>query len=141
MVILYPRKGWALLERGIRSFTEDFMADRNQPAEADKRSGPVIRHLVNTSICIEMIRGRSCEVVLKHLHQHPPGSLGISSITLAELQYGRGQEQDPGRNAAALAHVVAQLVVLPFNDVAAPAYGRLRRPGGSGHGASAPWTC
>jgi antitoxin VapB len=39
MVILYPRgKGRALLERGIRSFTEDFMADRNQPAEADKRA-------------------------------------------------------------------------------------------------------
>ncbi len=39
MVILYPRKkGWDLLARGIRQFTEDFMADRNQPAESDKRA-------------------------------------------------------------------------------------------------------
>lgn len=39
MVILYPRKkGWDLLERGIRQFTDDFMADRNQPAESDKRA-------------------------------------------------------------------------------------------------------
>lgn len=38
MVILYPRKkGWDLLERGIRHFTEDFMADRDQPADAEKR--------------------------------------------------------------------------------------------------------
>lgn len=38
MVILYPhKKGWALLERGIRNFTEDFMADRDQPTEADQR--------------------------------------------------------------------------------------------------------
>lgn len=86
----------------------------------------MIRHLVDTSICIEMIRGRSCDVVLKHLHQHPPGTLGISSITLAELQYGVAKSRDPGRNTAALAHVVAQLVVLPFNDVPAAAYGTLR---------------
>jgi antitoxin VapB len=40
MVILYPRKkGWDLLERGIRMFTEDFMAERNQPAEAEARTG------------------------------------------------------------------------------------------------------
>ena len=38
MVILYPReKGWDLLERGVRHFTEDFLADRGQPAAADRR--------------------------------------------------------------------------------------------------------
>jgi antitoxin VapB len=38
MVILYPRrKGWDLLARGIERFTGDFMADRDQPAEIDKR--------------------------------------------------------------------------------------------------------
>ncbi len=38
MVILYPRrKGWDLLARGIERFTEDFMAERDQPAEVDER--------------------------------------------------------------------------------------------------------
>lgn len=38
MVILYPRrKGWDLLARGIERFTEDFMAERGQPVEADER--------------------------------------------------------------------------------------------------------
>ncbi|HMQ16032.1 MAG TPA: type II toxin-antitoxin system VapB family antitoxin [Phycisphaerae bacterium] len=38
MVILYPRrKGWDLLARGIERFTEDFMAERDQPANADER--------------------------------------------------------------------------------------------------------
>ncbi len=38
MVILYPRrKGWDLLARGIERFTEDFMAERDQPAQADER--------------------------------------------------------------------------------------------------------
>jgi len=41
MVILYPRgKGWDLLERGLRRFTEDFMAERNQPAKAEDRDEP-----------------------------------------------------------------------------------------------------
>jgi antitoxin VapB len=38
MIILYPhKKAWDFLERGIRHFTKDFMADRSQPARADKR--------------------------------------------------------------------------------------------------------
>ena len=38
MVILYPKdKGWELLERGIERFTEDFMAERDQPEQPDER--------------------------------------------------------------------------------------------------------
>lgn len=38
MVILYPKKaGWELLGRSLSRFTEDFMADRTQPAKSDKR--------------------------------------------------------------------------------------------------------
>lgn len=38
MVILYPRrKGWDLLTRGIERFTEDFMAERDQPDQVDER--------------------------------------------------------------------------------------------------------
>ncbi|MBK9121357.1 MAG: antitoxin [Phycisphaerales bacterium] len=38
MVILYPRrKGWDLLARGIERFTEDFMGERDQPAQAEER--------------------------------------------------------------------------------------------------------
>ena len=38
MVILYPRKkGWDLLARGIKHFTDDFMAERDEPAEAEER--------------------------------------------------------------------------------------------------------
>jgi antitoxin VapB len=38
MVILYPpKKGWKLLERAIQRFTEDFMADRDQPPTPEER--------------------------------------------------------------------------------------------------------
>ncbi len=40
MVILYPRrKGWDLLVRGIERFTDDFMADRVEPGNLDRREG------------------------------------------------------------------------------------------------------
>ena len=38
MVILYPPgKGWDLLAKGLRHFTEDFMARRDQPATVERR--------------------------------------------------------------------------------------------------------
>jgi len=38
MLILYPKdKGWELMERGIERFTEDFMAEREQPAHPESR--------------------------------------------------------------------------------------------------------
>ena len=38
MVILYPRsKGWDLLAKGLERFTDDFLADRDQPSRPDER--------------------------------------------------------------------------------------------------------
>lgn len=38
VVLLFPRrKGWELLARGIDRFTDDFMSDRDQPAQPDER--------------------------------------------------------------------------------------------------------
>ena len=38
IVVLSPtRKGWALLAEGVERFTEDFMAERRQPAAAEER--------------------------------------------------------------------------------------------------------
>lgn len=38
-VILYPLNGgWDVMRRGLGSFTDDFMVDRSQPVETDKRT-------------------------------------------------------------------------------------------------------
>jgi antitoxin VapB len=38
MVILFPRdKGWDVLAKSLEHFTDDFMAERDQPAENQKR--------------------------------------------------------------------------------------------------------
>lgn len=44
MVILFPAgKGWDLMEKGIRHFTEDYLASREQPSIRERRG----RHLLD----------------------------------------------------------------------------------------------
>ncbi len=83
------------------------------------------RYLLDTNICVELIRGRS-EKLLARLRQLELGEVGISAITLAELQHGVAKSSDPARNTVALAHVVAALAVEPFDGRAAAAYGNVR---------------
>jgi tRNA(fMet)-specific endonuclease VapC len=87
----------------------------------------VIRHLLDTCACIELIRGgRSSELLMARLRRKKVGTVGISAITLAELQYGVARSSAPARNRVALVEFLAPLVVAPFDDAAASAYGRLR---------------
>jgi len=38
LVMLYPKdKGWEILEQSLEQFTPDFMAERDQPPQADER--------------------------------------------------------------------------------------------------------
>jgi len=38
MVVMFPRKkGWEILTRSLDRFTDDFLADRDQPTENQKR--------------------------------------------------------------------------------------------------------
>jgi tRNA(fMet)-specific endonuclease VapC len=85
----------------------------------------VIRHLLDTNACIELIRRRS-RGVLARVKSARPGTLGLSSITLAELFHGVARSSDPARNLAALAMFCAPFDVLPFDDRAAEAHGRVR---------------
>jgi len=85
----------------------------------------VIRVLLDTSICIELIRGRA-PAVLARLRRRKIGTVGLSAVTLAELQFGVARSSDPLRNTIALAHFCAPLEVSPFDHLATSAYGRLR---------------
>lgn len=86
----------------------------------------MIRYLLDTDTCVELIRGRNRRV-LRRLRQCRIGEVGISCITLAELQYGVCKSADPERNHIALAEFCAPLEILPFDDDAANSYGRVRR--------------
>ena len=85
----------------------------------------MIEYLLDTNICVEVIRERSQRVLAK-LRSCRPGTVGISSVTLAELHHGAARSSDPVRNRLMLVNFCAPLEVLPFEDRAAEAYGGIR---------------
>ncbi|MBI4558180.1 MAG: type II toxin-antitoxin system VapC family toxin [Candidatus Hydrogenedentes bacterium] len=84
-----------------------------------------MRYLLDTNICIELIRGRGAKV-LERLKRCKIGEVGISAITLAELEHGVEKSAQPERNRLALSEFCAPLEVRPFDDAAAAAYGKVR---------------
>jgi tRNA(fMet)-specific endonuclease VapC len=85
----------------------------------------VIRYLLDTNICIELIRERSTPAI-KRVRQCQVGDIAISAITVSELEYGVAKSQAPQRNKLALAHFLAPLELASFDHQAAAAYGRIR---------------
>lgn len=81
--------------------------------------------LLDTNICIYLIK-RKPERVLQRLRALDISTVGVSSITVAELQYGVAKSARPDQNALALAALLAPLDVLAFDDRAAAVYGGVR---------------
>jgi tRNA(fMet)-specific endonuclease VapC len=84
-----------------------------------------VRYLLDTSVCIDLIRRRSPRM-LERLQRSTVGDVGLSSITLAELQYGVARSRFPSQNAQALEAFLLPLEIVPFEAEAAAAYGPLR---------------
>jgi tRNA(fMet)-specific endonuclease VapC len=81
--------------------------------------------MLDTNICIYMIRGKPPEV-LTRLKDFKPGEVSVSSITLSELEYGVAKSSKPQQNRDALDAFLAPLEILPFNGDAAYRYGHIR---------------
>jgi tRNA(fMet)-specific endonuclease VapC len=85
----------------------------------------VISHLLDTDTCIYIIKKEPAQV-LARLMSMPVSSVGISSITLSELEFGVSKSSKPGQNKLALARFAAPLEILPYDDAAAARYGEIR---------------
>jgi tRNA(fMet)-specific endonuclease VapC len=81
--------------------------------------------MLDTNICIYLIKGQPASI-LDGFASHPVGDIGISVITLAELEYGVCKSSRPARNREALEQFVSPLEVAPFDRRATAAYGKLR---------------
>lgn len=82
-------------------------------------------YMLDTNICIYAIKNRP-EGVLERIRQNREAGLCISSVTLAELEYGAAKSSAPGRNRAAILRLLLVLETLPFDDQCALEYGRIR---------------
>lgn len=83
------------------------------------------RVLLDTNICIELLRGRG-QTAFDRLCRLGQDEAGISSITLAELHYGAARTRRPAHHTQMLAEFCAPLAILPFDSGACEASGRLR---------------
>ena len=81
--------------------------------------------MLDTNVCIYVIKQHPAGV-LKRFSSHPVGDIGISVITLAELEHGVTKSSRPVKNREALDQFVSPLEVAAFDRPAAAAYGKLR---------------
>ena len=85
----------------------------------------MIRYMLDTNM-IAYARNRRPEIVLNRLLQHDPSEISISSITMAELEYGVFNSSRPRQNRTALLMFLSGITILPFDSAAALEYGNIR---------------
>lgn len=83
-----------------------------------------MEYLLDTNICIYIIKKRPINVFEK-FKSLSIGSIGISSITLAELQYGIMKSSYPDRNREALDKFITPLEIVDFDYNATVEYGKI----------------
>ena len=71
-------------------------------------------YMLDTNICIYAMKKKP-EKVLHRFWEELDGGLCISSITLAELEYGMKHSSDPVKNEQALLRFLAPLSILPLS--------------------------
>lgn len=84
------------------------------------------RYMLDTNICIYLMKHQPPEVAARFAECYV-GEVVISAISLAELEYGvacSGEKQEHNRHA--LAQLLEDIEVMPFDATAASQYGPIR---------------
>jgi len=83
-------------------------------------------YLLDTNICIYIIKKKPVDV-LKTLKTKSKKDIYISSITIAELEYGIAKSQFPEKNKIALIEFLSIFNILPFDDNDAVDFGKIKK--------------
>lgn len=84
----------------------------------------MIKYLLDTNICIYVIKHRPIEVLGKF--NAAAGHIAISAITMAELLHGVEKSQHQERNSRAVEDFCSRLEILNYDEKAAYHYGDIR---------------
>ena len=85
----------------------------------------MIKYMLDTNICIYIIKQKP-QNIIESFRQVQVAEIGISTITLSELEYGVMKSAKPEQNKIALAQFVAPIEISAYDDVAAQHYGSIR---------------
>ena len=80
------------------------------------------RYLLDTNVVSHIMQGRDA-ALLARLMQLPVGRAVLSSITLAELEYGLHRKGQPQRLRNALTQILLRMDVLSWDESVAVCYG------------------
>ena len=81
--------------------------------------------LLDTNICIFAIKQKP-EIVLQTIQANMDTGMFISTLTIAELEYGISNSMYPEKNRTALLEFLTIFDVLPFDDHDAIEYGKIK---------------
>jgi tRNA(fMet)-specific endonuclease VapC len=84
-----------------------------------------MKYLLDTNICIYIIKKKPVSVFERFLKLSVE-SVGISSITLAELQFGIAKSSNPEKNSKALEYFLSPIEIIDFGSYASVEYGKIR---------------
>lgn len=84
-----------------------------------------MEYLLDTNICVYIIKRKPINVFAK-FKELSIGSVGISSITLAELHYGIEKSLFPDKNREALEKFLTPIEIIDFGFEASNEYGKIR---------------
>ena len=84
-----------------------------------------MKYMLDTNICIYIIKQKP-QKVINRFRQAKVSEIGVSSITLSELEYGVIKSANPEQNKLALTQFVAPIEIPAYDDAAAQHYGRVR---------------
>jgi len=84
----------------------------------------MLTYMLDTNICVHVFKARP-QSVLDNFRRHN-GAIGISSITLAELEHGAEKSDYSARNMLILREFLTRLSILSFDATAAHHYGQIR---------------
>ena len=82
-------------------------------------------YLLDTNICIYVINERSSKIV-DTFKSIPMGEIALSTVTLAELEYGASKSAQRERNRRMLLGFASPFRILPFDSADAEVFGLLR---------------
>ncbi|NCB39023.1 MAG: type II toxin-antitoxin system VapC family toxin [Erysipelotrichia bacterium] len=84
-----------------------------------------MKYLLDTNILIYLCKG-TYPAIAEHIRTFGPGDVVISSITLAELEFGILKSAKPEKNRKHFQEFLLPFEILPFDAGAAVEYGAVR---------------
>jgi tRNA(fMet)-specific endonuclease VapC len=84
-----------------------------------------MKSMLDTNICIYIIKQKP-QKVIDRFRRAKVSEIGVSSITLSELEYGVIKSANPEQNKLALTQFVAPIEIPAYDDAAAQYYGEVR---------------